>query len=33
MQHKLRCLPGVKLVRTSFSLQEVKPLHGMPIPP
>lgn len=33
MQHKLRRLPGVKLVRTSFSLQEVKPLDGMPIPP
>lgn len=33
MQHKLRRLPGVKLVRTSFSLQEVKPPHGMPIPP
>lgn len=33
MQHKLRRLPGVKLVRTSFSLQEVKPLHGMPVPP
>lgn len=33
MQHKLRRLPGVKLVRTSFSLQEVKPMHGTPIPP
>lgn len=33
MQHKLRRLPGVKLVRTSFSLQEVKALQGMPIPP
>lgn len=33
MQHKLRRLPGVKLVRTSFSLQEVKPMHGMPVPP
>lgn len=33
MQHKLRRLPGVKLVRTSFSLQEVKALNGVPIPP
>lgn len=33
MQHKLRRMPGVKLVRTSFSLQEVKAMHGVPIPP
>ncbi|MDC6169056.1 MULTISPECIES: Lrp/AsnC family transcriptional regulator [Roseateles] len=32
MQHKLRRLPGVKMVRTSFSLQEVKGLDGLPIP-
>jgi Lrp/AsnC family leucine-responsive transcriptional regulator len=32
MQSKLRRLPGVKMVRTSFSLQEVKGLDGMPIP-
>ncbi|MDC8785237.1 Lrp/AsnC family transcriptional regulator [Roseateles koreensis] len=32
MQQKLRRLPGVKMVRTSFSLQEVKGLEGMPIP-
>ncbi len=32
MQHKLRRLPGVKMVRTSFSLQEVKSLDGLPIP-
>lgn len=33
MQHKLRRMPGVKLVRTSFSLQEVKAMNGIPIPP
>ncbi|MBT9504683.1 MAG: Lrp/AsnC family transcriptional regulator [Burkholderiaceae bacterium] len=32
MQTKLRRLPGVKMVRTSFSMQEVKALQGMPIP-
>lgn len=32
MQHKLRRLPGVKSLRTSFSMQEVKGLEGMPIP-
>lgn len=32
MQHKLRRLPGVKMVRTSFSLQEVKPMEGLPLP-
>jgi DNA-binding Lrp family transcriptional regulator len=32
MQHRLRRLPGVKHVRTSFSLQEVKALQGMPVP-
>lgn len=32
MQSKLRRLPGVKMVRTSFSMQEVKALQGMPIP-
>ncbi|WIT14334.1 Lrp/AsnC family transcriptional regulator [Paucibacter sediminis] len=32
MQQKLRRLPGVKMVRTSFSMQEVKGLDGLPIP-
>ena len=32
MQQKLRRLPGVKMMRTSFSLQEVKGLDGLPIP-
>ncbi|MCV2350251.1 Lrp/AsnC family transcriptional regulator [Paucibacter sp. AS339] len=32
MQTKLRRLPGVKMMRTSFSMQEVKGLDGMPIP-
>lgn len=32
MQQKLRRLPGVKMVRTSFSLQEIKGLTGLPIP-
>jgi Lrp/AsnC family leucine-responsive transcriptional regulator len=32
MQAKLRRLPGVKMMRTSFSMQEVKGLDGMPIP-
>lgn len=32
MQHRLRRLPGVKMVRTSFSLREVKGLEGLPIP-
>jgi Lrp/AsnC family transcriptional regulator, leucine-responsive regulatory protein len=32
MQHKLRRLPGVKTVRTSFSLQEVKGLESLPVP-
>ena len=32
MQQKLRRLPGVKMMRTSFSMQEVKGLDGLPIP-
>ncbi len=32
MQQKLRRLPGVKMMRTSFSMQEVKGLEGLPIP-
>jgi len=32
MQTKLRRLPGVKMMRTSFSMQEVKGLDGMPMP-
>ncbi|ALT78932.1 Lrp/AsnC family transcriptional regulator [Paucibacter sp. KCTC 42545] len=32
MQTKLRPLPGVKMMRTSFSMQEVKGLDGMPMP-
>lgn len=33
MQHKLRRLPGVKMIRTSFSMREIKGLAGLPIPP
>lgn len=32
MQHKLRRLPGVKMLRSSFSMQEVKATGGLPIP-
>ncbi len=32
MQQKLRRLPGVKLLRSSFSMQEVKVAQGLPIP-
>lgn len=32
MQHKLRRLPGVKMLRSSFAMQEVKAAIGVPIP-
>jgi Lrp/AsnC family leucine-responsive transcriptional regulator len=32
MQHKLRRLPGVKMLRSSFSMREVKAANGLPIP-
>jgi Lrp/AsnC family leucine-responsive transcriptional regulator len=31
VRNKIRCLPGVKEIATSFSLKEVKPAGDLPV--